>query len=363
MSWLPQYHDLGLIGGIVAPLHHGMASALMSPIAFLRNPRSWLDLVSSTGAVCSGAPNFAFDFCVRRTSAEERARLDLSRWRTAFSAGEPIRAETLDRFAEAFAPSGFRAESFQPCYGLAEATLLVTTAETGEGASRLRVDAEALEAGRAEPAADGRRARTLVSCGRTLRGQRVEVVDPVAGTPSAPLEVGEIWIAGPSVARGYWRKPEATRETFHARLPDAEERFLRSGDLGFATESGELFVTSRLKDLIIIRGRNYCPQDIEATVDGAHAAVRPGCSAAFSVSGDGDEHLVVVCEVKPDAAADLAEVRRRVAEAVGADHQLAVADVVLIEARTLPKTSSGKVRRGSCRDAYRSGELAVAAAR
>ena len=272
--WLPLYHDMGLIGGVLQTLYCGGASLLMSPVAFLQKPVRWLEAISETGATISGAPNFAYDLCVRKTTREERARLDLSRWSVAFSGAEPVRAETLDRFTEAFAPSGFRRDAFLPCYGLAEATLLVSGRSEIVPPIVLSFAAGSLEHNRVSPARDtGLAERTLVGCGRVIHEHEVVIVDPATGLKCKPDSVGEIWVAGPSVAHGYWNRPDETAATFATRLGSGRTRYLRTGDLGFLRD-GELFVTGRLKDLIIIHGRNIYPQDIEATVGRSHPLLR-----------------------------------------------------------------------------------------
>ncbi|RKI25934.1 fatty acyl-AMP ligase, partial [Corallococcus sp. AB004] len=297
--WLPPYHDMGLIGGILEPLYGGFPVTLMSPMAFLKRPMAWLEAVSRYGGSISGGPNFAFDLCVRKSTPEQRRALDLSRWEVAFCGAEPIRPETLERFVEAFGPSGFRREAFFPCYGLAEGTLIVSGGEKSAPPVSVTISGEGLERHRAEEVgAVEPGARTLVGCGQTLAEQRIAIVDPETLERRGPGEVGEIWVSGPSVAQGYWGREEATRETFQARI--ARENggpYLRTGDLGFLRPEGELYVTGRRKDLIILRGRNHYPQDLEATVEGAHPALRPGGGAVFSVEVGGEERAVVVQEI------------------------------------------------------------------
>ncbi|AUX32055.1 MULTISPECIES: non-ribosomal peptide synthetase [Sorangium] len=348
--WLPPYHDMGLIGGILQALYRRIRVALMSPLSFLQRPMRWLRAVSALGASVSGGPNFAYDLCVRKSSEEERAALDLRSWEVAFTGAEPVRADTLDRFARAFAVSGFRREAFYPCYGLAEATLIVSGGARAEAPVLARLAPEEVELGRAV-ASSAEGARTFVGSGRALDPRAVAIVDP-AGNELGPGEIGEIWVSGPSVAAGYWGRPEETEATFGATLAgSAAPRYLRTGDLGFL-RGGELFVVGRSKDLIILRGRNHFPQDIEKTVESSHRAVRPGCSAAFSVEHEGEERLAVVCEVDPRVAADPREIVAAVREAVTAEHQLVAHAVALIAPGALPKTSSGKVRRRECRRAF-----------
>ncbi|HEY0556339.1 MAG TPA: condensation domain-containing protein, partial [Thermoanaerobaculia bacterium] len=340
VGWLPLHHDMGLIGNVLQPLHAGGRCVLMSPVAFLQRPLRWLEAISRFRGTTSGGPDFAYELCVRKASPEAIAVLDLSSWRVAFNGAEPVRAETLERFAAAFAPCGFRPEAFYPCYGLAEATLFVTGGLPGRAP---RVDA-----------ASGR-----VSCGRPWMGTRMVVADPESGVERPAGSEGEIWIAGPSVARGYWENPEATALDFNAFLATGEGPFLRTGDLGVLAADGELFVSGRLKDLIILRGRNLYPQDVELTGENAHPDLQPGGGAAFSVEVGGGERLVIVHEVARHRKAGIEEIAEAVRRAVAAEHEAQVHEVVLIRQAGLPKTSSGKVQRRRCRELYRAGELPV----
>ncbi|HTG35648.1 MAG TPA: non-ribosomal peptide synthase/polyketide synthase [Thermoanaerobaculia bacterium] len=359
VGWLPLYHDMGLIGNVLQPLYVGAPCVLMSPVAFLQRPLRWLEAVSRYRGTTSGGPNFAYDLCARRIAPAEREALDLSSWEVAFNGAEPVRAETLDRFAAAFAASGFRRTAFYPCYGLAEATLFVAGGAAGREPAVEPFATAALERGAAERAVDGDPVRRLVGCGAAWLDQEIAVADPETGRPCPPGRVGEIWVAGSSVAQGYWNRPEATARDFGARLAgEPAGRFLRTGDLGFLA-GGELFVTGRVKDLIILRGRNHYPQDLEATAEESHPALRPGCGAAFAVDDGGEERLVIVQEIdrrrEGEAAAAAEAVRRAVAEA----HEVRVHEVALVRAGAVPKTSSGKIRRAACRAAWRAGELAV----
>jgi amino acid adenylation domain-containing protein len=358
-GWLPVYHDMGLIGNVIHPLYMGGTCILMSPAAFLQKPLRWLNAVSRYGAETSGGPNFAFDLCADRVAEEEKAGLDLSAWKVAFCGAEPVRAATLERFAAAFAGCGFRREAFYPCYGLAESTLFVTGGERSAEPVVRAFSAGALEQERAEAAGEGEGSTRLVGCGVPAAGSRVEIVRARDHARCAPGEVGEIWVSGPHVSRGYWNRLEENEVTFGARLSGTGEGpFLRTGDLGFM-ERGELFVTGRIKDLIILRGRNLYPQDIEATAGAAHPALQPGGGAAFGVDVDGEERLVIVHEVRRTALRELGaeEVSRRVREEVAATHEAQVHAVALIRPSTLPKTSSGKVQRRACRALFLSGGL------
>jgi|GEM_PF-553453 len=419
--WLPAYHDMGLIGGILSPLYVGGTSHLLAPATFLRRPLIWLELLSATQAEISGGPNFAYDLCVEKSRPPDRAGLDLSHWRLAFCGAEPIQADTLREFEEAFAPTGFRNDVFYPCYGLAEATLLVSGPRGAVRPQVLQVDRVSLTQGRielADPAVEPARAgiqgaahmgrQSLVGCGNSQDGQELRIVDPDTRQPKPDRQIGEIWLRGDSVTRGYWRQRELSQQVFAARLVDARHRsathgaahdsttefpaaaedgetYMRTGDLGFQLE-GELYVTGRLKDLLILRGRNHYPQDIERTARGSHQAVDQG--AAFVVApgkrvesvgqdagkpaktGRGGEaglglrreRLVVVHQVRREHRRDdMNEVLRAIRRAIVAEHELDPHAIVLIRPASLPVTSSGKVQRSRCRELYVHGELKIEA--
>ncbi|MFW6070531.1 MAG: fatty acyl-AMP ligase, partial [bacterium] len=359
--WLPSYHDMGLIGGVLEPMYVDGLSVLMAPAAFLQRPVRWLQALSRYEGTTSGAPNFAYQMCIDKVSEEQCAELDLSRWAIAFCGAEPIRRETLAQFAEKFAPYGFSAEAFYPCYGLAEATLLVSGGD-GPGAPRaLRLRSDALAVDRVEVAAeDEEQAPTIVSCGYSRDEQQIRIVDPQTLTECGPDQVGEVWVAGGSVAQGYWGQQQATAETFQARLADSGEGpFLRTGDLGFLHED-ELYVTGRLKDLIIIRGRNYFPNDIEKTVAESHEAFEMGMGAAFSVMVEGREALAVTYELKRShRRADVDEVTAAARAAIASNHGLRPQAIALLKPLSIPRTSSGKIRRHACREGYLEGTLDV----
>jgi amino acid adenylation domain-containing protein len=332
----------------------------MSPLHFLQRPARWLEAVARERASVSGAPNFAYELCLRKLDPEQRQALDLSRWTLAFNGAEPVRAATLERFAAGFAASGFRAAAFRPCYGLAESTLLVSAGAAGTDWSAADFDAAALEHDEARPAGPGA-ARRLVGCGQAAHGQRVVVVDPATQAACEPGCVGEIWVQGASVAQGYFDRPDESARTFAARLADGDGPFLRTGDLGFLRD-GELYVTGRLKDLIVVRGRNLYPQDLEASAERAHTGLRPGGAAAFALDADGQEQLALVLEVdRPqrgfDAARILADVRAALVEA----HDAPPAAVALVAPGELPKTSSGKIQRRAARALFESGRLSTLA--
>jgi acyl-CoA synthetase (AMP-forming)/AMP-acid ligase II len=359
LTWLPPYHDLGLVGGVLQSVFHPAPLVAMSPLAFLQKPVRWLQALSRYRADTSGGPNFAYDLCVQRVTPEEKAGLDLSRWSVAAVGSEPVSPATLERFAAAFAPCGFRPEAFYPCYGLAEATLLVTGGAKDAPPVLRTVSAAELEQGRGVAASPGEAgARTLVGYGHAWLGQEVVIVDPETRARRPDGSVGEIWVSGPSVARGYWDRPEETEQTFRARRSDADAGpYLRTGDLGFV-EGGELFVTGRIKEVIVIRGRNHYPQDVEATVQSVHPALRLGCGAAFEVERGGAPALVVVQEIdRPYRGADLTRLAGDVRQAVAERHEVQLFDVQFLEYGTIPKTSSGKVQRHRCRSGYEQGTL------
>ncbi|HTQ78496.1 MAG TPA: fatty acyl-AMP ligase, partial [Thermoanaerobaculia bacterium] len=358
VGWLPLYHDMGLIGNVLQPLYVSARCILMSPLGFLQKPLRWLRAISHFRGTTSGGPNFAYDLCVRKIRPEEISELDLSCWEVAFNGAEAVRAETLENFSRTFAPCGFRREAFFPCYGLAEATLFVTGVAKGRLPKIERFVARSLEEGQVVVAPpEDSSARELVSCGTAFMGQRLVIVDPDSGEACPPDRIGEVWVAGLSLAQGYFRRDEDTARDFTARLGE-EGPFLRTGDLGFLLD-GELYVTGRLKDLIILRGRNLYPQDVELAVERSHPALRPGCGAAFAVDFGGEEQLVVVQEVERDFAGEWEPLADAIRGAVAQEHQAQARAVVLIRAGSIPKTSSGKIQRRACRELFLKGGLDV----
>ena len=361
VGWLPLYHDMGLIGNVLQPLFVGARCVLMSPFTFLQSPFRWLEAISRYRATTTGGPNFAYDLCVRKINDEQRASLDLSSWAVAFNGAEPVRAQTLESFASAFESCGFKREAFHPCYGLAESTLLVSTGRVhGESIGR-SFDAELLRENRAveQPNSD-ERAATLVGCGAPSEG-KILIIDSSTLEPCADGVVGEIWVSGESVAHGYWGRAEATEQTFAGYTAGVNDGpFLRTGDLGFI-HRGELFITGRLKDLIIIRGLNHYPQDIESTVEASTAGLRSGCGAAFSIEADAEERLVIVQEADPRRLKDAAVALTDIRQAVTLQHEVQPYAVLLLRAGTVPKTSSGKIQRHECRARFLSGELDIVA--
>jgi acyl-CoA synthetase (AMP-forming)/AMP-acid ligase II len=347
VGWLPLFHDMGLIGNVIQPIYLGTSFTLLSPLAFIQKPVRWLRAISRYRGTTSGGPNFAYDLCARKVTPEQAAGLDLSSWDVAFVGAEPVRAQTLARFAAAFEPHGFRPQALYPCYGLAEATLFVSGGVKGAGPVTRAVDGPA---------------PTVVGCGHCWDGQTMRLVDPHSLRPCREGEVGEVWVSGPSVAQGYWARPEETVQTFRAYLGESGEGpFLRTGDLGFLHD-GSLFITGRLKDVIIIRGRNHYPEDIELTVQASHPALQSGAGAVFSVEAEGEERLVVVQELQAGGRRHLDhnEVVGDIREAVARHHELEVFAALLLRSGSIPRTSSGKIQRHACRDGYLARSLDVA---
>lgn len=377
VTWLPAFHDMGLTNGIIQPVYKGGPCYLMPAVSFLMRPIRWLQAISRYKATISGGPNFAYELCVNRTTPEQRETLDLSGWDVAYNGAETVRGDTMNRFAAAFASRGFRRSSFHPCYGLAEATLMVSGGSLKDEMFRT-IQVAAFEQSRVvEDCAQHQNVRTLVSSGHALPGTKIVITHPELLTVCAADQVGEIWVSGPSVTGGYWNRPEETERTCRAYLKDTGEGpFLRTGDLGFMKE-GELFVAGRLKDLIIISGRKFYPQDIELSVERSHPALRPACCAAFSVDASGEEQLIVVAEVEPryhraarnpaDGAAhahprglsslDVEAVVRAIRRAVAEEHDVRVHTAVLLQAGHIPKTTSGKVQRYVCQASFLKGTL------
>ncbi len=362
--WLPPYHDMGLIGGIVQPVFAGGDTILLSPVHFIQKPHRWLMAISRYQGTISGGPNFAYDLCVRKITAEQKSGLDLSSWAVAFNGAEPVRAETLHRFAAAFASCGFQQKAHLPCYGLAETTLIACGRNNNSTPTFLPVDGQALKEGRLALRQDnGQQTVELVGNGGAPPGHVIVVIDPKKQTPCDDGTIGEIWLSGPSVAQGYWNQPEDSEQTFRARIGNTGRGpFLRTGDLGFL-HAGQLYVTGRLKDLIIIRGLNHYPQDIERTMEKSHASLRVGCGAAFAVEVEGEERLVVVQELERAYIRKLhtEAVIGAIRQSISREHGIQAYAVVLLKTATLPKTTSGKVKRRLCREYFLQGILNVVA--
>jgi acyl-CoA synthetase (AMP-forming)/AMP-acid ligase II/acyl carrier protein len=352
VGWLPLYHDMGLIGNVLQPLYLGSHCILMSPVTFLQQPMRWLEAISRYRATTSGGPNFAYDLCARKISDEQLDTLELSCWEVAFNGAEPIRPETLENFSRRFTKAGFRPQAFFPCYGLAEATLLVS-GKPGPMAT-VAMDVDALSRGHVQIAPADSPAKQIVSCGGTS-SDSVVIVDPVSRALCPPDQIGEIWVSGSSVAQGYWNRKES-EAVFQARTADDRGPFLRTGDLGFL-RGGELFVSGRLKDMIIIRGRNHYPQDIEATVEAAHDGLRAGCGAAFAIDSDSAEKLVIVQEVEHGREGRVDDAISAIRGAVAEQHDIHPHAVALVRSGSIPKTSSGKIQRHACRQGFLAGDL------
>ena len=363
VSWLPHFHDMGLVLSIIQSLYTGMRCVLMSPTAFIKRPYHWLQAISRYRGTVSCAPNFAYELCIEKVTSEQRATLDLSSWEVAASGAEPVRSETLKRFTETFAFCGFRKEAFCPGYGLAEATVMVSCGpKTAEPVVLEVQKAELLTDLVVTAAIEEENTRIFVGCGKTSIGQKIIIVNPESSLKCQSDQVGEIWVSGPSVSEGYWNRPKETEKTFRGKLAETGEGpFLRTGDLGFLKD-GELFITGRIKDVLIFRGGNYYPQDIELTVQNSHMALHPGSGAAFSVDVEGEERLVVLHAVRnlgqdPNAADVIAAIRQAISE----EHDLQAYAVVLTRPRSILKTSSGKIQRQACKAAYFQGTLQIVA--
>jgi acyl-CoA synthetase (AMP-forming)/AMP-acid ligase II len=361
VGWAPLFHDMGLIANLLEPFYAGALCVLMGPAAFAQRPWLWLQAISRYRARVSGGPNFAYDLCAERAARVLReAPLDLSCWDIAFNSAEPVRAGTLDAFARAFEPVGFRREALFPCYGMADATLLISGGPLLTLPTVKPIGKTALSRDRIEPPADPRDAFEAVACGAALEWEDIRIVDPQALSACEPGRVGEIWLGGPNVAGGYWDNPVASQATFEATLAEAPgRRYLRTGDLGFM-DAGQLYVTGRHKDLIVIRGHNYYPQDLELIAEAAYPGLRRGSAAAFTLAGERGEELVLVQEVERVARRDIdqAEAAAAIRRAVFAEFELTVNEVVLVVPATIPKTSSGKIRRAETRRRFLAGELA-----
>lgn len=362
VTWLPHFHDMGLIDGLLNPLFGGYPSVVLSPPSFVQRPLLWLQAVTRYRATHSGAPNFAFDLCVSKIKPQQLDELDLSSWTNAYSGAEPVRAETLERFSKYFAPCGFRRRALNPSYGLAEATLMVSGGVREAGPQIVNVDGPALEAGRVVEAAGSGKSRTVVGCGRILGATGVAIVNPNNMQRCPAGTVGEIWVSGPTVPAGYWQRAESTKETFRAHTSDGEGPFMRTGDLGFFVHE-HLFIAGRTKDLIIIRGDNYYPQDIEWLTEATHPALRKGRVAAFSIDLHEAERLVIVQEVERQHRKSTPEefevIARTIRLAVAEEFEVQTYCIQLLDVGGVHMTSSGKVQRSACKSDFLAGKLNV----
>ena len=374
VSWMPMFHDMGLIGGVLQPLFVGFPSILMSPTTFLSDPSTWLQAITTYRGTSSGGPNFAYEHCLHNVSESQKRTLDLSSWKIAYNGSEPVRASTLECFSTGFRDCGFRRNAFFPCYGLAEATLFVSGGPPLRNACVANLDAISLESHQVRDVdhEDSSRVVANVSCGTVGNDLDVRVVNPITKHESADTMIGELWIHGSSIAAGYWGKDEESREAFHARLANDDRAWFRSGDYGFA-RNGEIHVTGRLKDLMIIRGRNLYPQDIEQLVARHLNFINANTCAAFSLQKDGDENVIVVAEGtremarwKGDLSAEAASAQNELEKAVerlrsdvGDQFDVTLNEIVFVRPTTFPRTSSGKVQRHACRTGYQTETLNV----
>jgi acyl-CoA synthetase (AMP-forming)/AMP-acid ligase II len=360
VTWMPHFHDYGLVQGLLQPLFSGDPCYFMSPLTFLKRPAHWLGAISKYGGTHSQAPNFAYEHCIRRTTPEERLGLDLSTWKAAGNAAEPINPNVLEKFIETFEPCGFRRAASAPAYGLAEATLLVSSTQLNSGPRVLELDGDAIIDGRVVPVGIGRASRKVVSCGKLVGDTKVAIVNPETITRCKADEIGEIWVSDPAVAKGYWNQSTRSEEIFNAYLRDTGEGpWLRTGDLGFL-QNGELFVAGRLKDMIIIRGANFAPQDIEWVSQKCHPAIESAETAAFPLTVDGEERLGVVQELNRKdhpSNIDFQDVTGRIREQISLEFEVRAHVVALVRRGTIPKTSSGKIQRRACRAALLDGSL------
>lgn len=358
MSWLPMYHDMGLIGGVLTAIYSGFEIILMSPLLFLQKPLRWLEAIDKYRVNVTGGPNFAYDFCIQKIKPEQISHLDLSCWELAFTGAEPINYDTFAQFADKFAPCGFNNQAFYACYGMAEATLMVSGGQRNQAMATKTIDSEALlQNSLEEVTPEHPHGRTIVSCGQPYRDQTVVIVNPKTLEICPDGQVGEIWISGDSIAHGYWDNQEITQQTFHAYIPSYPDQvFLRTGDLG-AMLDHQIYITGRIKDVIIVNGANYYPQDIEWTVEQYSEEVRPSCCAAFSVKKDGKECLVVIAEVdrsywQQRQTLDHKPLLRKMKRAIMQHHDLQPVDIALLKPATIAKTSSGKLQRHLCQQQY-----------
>ena len=362
LMWLPLFHDMGLIGGVMQPIYGGFPVILMSPVDLIQKPLRWLEAISRYQATTSGGPNFAYDLLCQKVTPQQKANLDLSSWEVAFSGAEPVRAESIERFVSTFESCGFRREAFYPCYGMSETTLFISGGLKTTPPVVQYVDGNALEQNRVVAATKEQAgSRAVVGCGRAWLGDKIVIVNLESLTECAPNQVGEIWVSGAGVSKGYWNQPEETKRSFNAYLTDTGEGpFLRTGDLGFI-QDGELFITGRIKDLMIIWGRNHYPQHIEETVQQSHPALRPNCGAAFAIEVEGEERLIIVQEVERSylRGLNVNEIVEAICQTVAERHIAQVYAVVLLKTGSIPKTTSGKIQRRACRAKFLEGNLEV----
>jgi thioester reductase-like protein len=361
VSWMPLNHNSGLIGGALLPVYVNFPVFMMSPLDFLQKPSRWLMAMSRYKATMSFAPNFAYELACAKITSEERQNLDLSSWELAICGAEMVRAETVEKFARTFADCGFRPQAFNPCYGMAESVVFISGYANMKPPVVRDFKSAALQQNRVLVAdKSDSNSQKIVGCGSTWLEQKILIVNPETLTPCPVGQVGEIWVSSPSVASGYWQQPEATKQTFQAYLATGQGPFLRGGDLGFLLDN-QLFVTGRLKDLIVIRGRNHYPQDIELTVEKSHPALRSSNGAAFSVDVDSEEKLVIAQEIEDSylEKLDMDEIAQAICQSVSQQHELQVYAFLLLKSGTIPKTTSGKIQRQACRLGFLDGSLNI----
>ena len=363
VNWLPNFHDMGLIGCLIQPAYIGGMNVIIPPLKFIQNPRNWLTSITKYKATNAGGPNFAYDYCSEKIADEDLSGLDLSSLTTMFNGSEAVREESLNRFQRKFSKSGFSAEQYFPCYGMAETVLIVSGGDYKAEPVHLRLDTRSLEDNKIMPVPEGKDTRVLTACGYSWLGMSVIIVNPDTKTHTPADEIGEIWVMGPSVTRGYWEDEEKTEKTFNAYIDGTDDGpWLRTGDLGFIHE-GQLYVSGRLKDLIIIRGSNFFPDDIERSLENCHEAMRQNASAAFSADIEGEEKLILVAEVGRTHMRDLAEneVFESIRNAVFAEHGIQPHAVTLIRQGSTMKTSSGKTQRFAMKNAWANDDLNIIA--
>jgi acyl-CoA synthetase (AMP-forming)/AMP-acid ligase II len=360
--WIPFYHDMGLVLNVLESFYLGALCAVLSPTSFVQRPLTWLRAIGRYRAEVATGPNFAFDLCVNRFRAEQMEGVDLSCWKIALNGAEPVRASTIEQFAEKFAPYGFDRRAMYPAYGMAEATLLISGGRRGDEAVTRAVSREALQRGMIMAPKSGADTQVLVGCGRALAGEEIAIVEPDSLRRRPTDAIGEIWVRGANVAAGYWQNPVATTETFAATIAcEGGDHWLRTGDLGFLDDAGEIYITGRIKDVVIIYGNNHYPQDIEATMQSAHPALRQNCGVAFSFVDRGLEKLVLVQEIERIHRYQVSvdEIEKRIREAISNEHDIAVHEIVLIRPGSIPKTTSGKIQRQLTQQLWRERALDV----
>ena len=363
VNWLPNFHDMGLIGCLIQAAYLGATNVIIPPLSFLKNPANWFRAVSKYNATTAGGPNFAFDYCIEKITDEDLSEFSLESLRTLYCGAEPVRDRTMKLFTQKFRASGFQASQLFPVYGMAEVVLILSGGDFRAEPVYLSLDTRELENNRVQETKQGDHSRTFTACGYPWVGMQVAIIDPETRIPSQEGMIGEIWASGPSVAQGYWNDPETTDRIFNAYIAGSENGpWLRTGDLGFI-HNGQLYVSGRLKDLIIIRGANYFPNDIEHTVENAHEAIRQNACAAFSSDINGEEQLVVAAELERNFMRNLPEneVMESISENIFREYNIQPHAIVLIRAGSILKTSSGKIQRSAVRNAWKHDELNIVA--